>query len=253
MQEKAVDRTYGRKVIRDGHGVRQTQKKNYARRFFVMMGVSFFLGVLFGSIVTGIVVHKHDMKLLMAEPVSQTEAETIRHEPYGSGDNRVLTDDTGFYWQADTSGFVPLDVPMDEELQAFVYALSTDYDIDWTLVMALIDHESDYRTNVISKTNDYGLMQINVCNHDWLSERLGVTDFLDAKQNIRSGLYVLHWLFQKYDGNVHKVLMAYNMGENTAERLWDSGVTSTAYSRTITEIQAEYQSIINGKDGEEDE
>ena len=96
-------------------------------------------------------------------------------------------------------------------------------------------------------------MQINVCNHDWLSERLGVTDFLDEKQNIRSGLYVLHWLFQKYDGNVHKVLMAYNMGENTAERLWDSGVTSTAYSRTITEIQVEYQSIINGKDGEEDE
>lgn len=248
--EQKVEKTYGRKVIRDGQGVRQTKKKNYARRFFLIMGCSFIVGMVFGSIVTGIIVHKNDMKKLMQrqETLSGAEVQMILSEPFGSGNNQV-TEDDNFIWEVDDS-FVPLDVNMDKELQQFVFELSTSYNIDWTLVMAIIDHESDFIPTAVSPTNDYGLMQINVCNHEMLQERLGITDFLDEEQNIRSGLYVLSYLFKKYDGNVHKVLMAYNMGEGGCERLWESGVYSTSYSRTITNIQADFQQQIQERTGD---
>ena len=47
--------------------------------------------------------------------------------------------------------------------------------------------------------------------------------------------------------------MAYNMGESGAERLWNSGVHSTSYSRTITTIQEEFQQQIEERTGEENE
>ena len=192
MDQKNVERIYGRKIVRDGQGVRHT-KKNYARRFFMIMGCSFFLGAMFGSIVTGIIVHKNDMKKLMLrqETLSGAEVQMIQSSPYGSGNN-VITDE-GITWETDNN-FIPLDVNMDRDLQEYVFELSAAYNIDWTLVMAIISHESEFVSTAISATNDYGLMQINVCNHETLQDRLGITDFLDEEQNIRAGLYVLSYL-----------------------------------------------------------
>lgn len=250
MDQKNVEKIYGRKIVRDGQGVRHT-KKNYARRFFMIMGCSFLLGAMFGSIVTGIIVHKNDMKkLMLKETLSGAEVQMIQSSPYGSGNN-VITDE-GITWETDNN-FIPLDVNMDRDLQEYVFELSAAYNIDWTLVMAIISHESEFVSTAISATNDYGLMQINVCNHEMLQDRLGITDFLDEEQNIRAGLYVLSYLFKKYDGNTHEVLMAYNMGESGAERLWNSGVHSTSYSRTITTIQEEFQQQIEERAGEENE
>ena len=50
---------------------------------------------------------------------------------------------------------------MDDDLQEFIYYLSAGYNIDFTLAMAVIQHESSFRSDVVSSTNDYGLMQIN--------------------------------------------------------------------------------------------
>ena len=70
-------------------------------------------------------------------------------------------------------------------------------------------------------------MQINTVNHEWLQEKLGITDFLDPYQNTRSGIYILRTLFEKYQDTA-KVLMAYNMGEDGAKKLWDKGIYDTS-------------------------
>lgn len=103
-------------------------------------------------------------------------------------------------------------VTFGEDLQEFTYYLSAAYDIDYTLVLAIISKESAFMPDGISSTNDYGLMQINACNHEWLTEELGITDFIDPYENIKAGLFILRGLFEKYD-STSKVLMAYNMGE----------------------------------------
>lgn len=116
--------------------------------------------------------------------------------------------------------------------------------------MALMQKESSFRSDIISSTDDYGLMQINKCNHEWLEETIGVTDFLDKEQNIRAGVFVLRKLFEEYtDPNL--VLMAYNMGSNGAEKLWNKGIYSTPYVDEILTYQAEFEKQLEERNGEQ--
>lgn len=158
---------------------------------------------------------------------------------YGAYDDRIFTQEISLDWGVDDLEFTPFDVAMDEEQQEFLFYLCAGYNLDFNLVMALIEHESSYRADIISDTNDYGLMQINTINHDWLTETIGVTDYLDPYQNMRAGCFILRKLFEKYQ-DVDMVLMAYNMGETGASRLWEKGVFSTDYTESILNIQQKF-------------
>lgn len=130
-------------------------------------------------------------------------------------------------------------IPLSDALQEYTYNLCVDYYIPehYELILAMMWHESNYTADVISRTNDYGLMQINKTNHDWLSEELGIEDFLDPHQNIHAGVYMIAKLIHKY-GDTSKALMAYNMGERGAANYWATGTYSTAYSNSIIAKQA---------------
>lgn len=156
---------------------------------------------------------------------------------FGQPDGRIFEGEMPGEWAGDLK-FVPLDVPMDEDLQEFIFYLSQAYEMDFTFVMALIQQESNYNPDVISKTNDYGLMQINEINHPYLQEQLGITDFTEPYGNVRAGMFILRKLFEKYETPA-KVLMAYNMGEGGASYLWGQGVFEINYSKSVLQIQQE--------------
>lgn len=133
------------------------------------------------------------------------------------------------------------DVPMDDGLQEYTQDLCEEYEFPYyEIVVALIEHESDFQAKVVSGTNDYGLMQINACNHEWLREELGVTDILDERQNIRCGVYIIQELYHKYE-DIGLALMAYNCGEGGAAKLWAQGIYSTRYSRAIQQEAAQLE------------
>lgn len=127
-------------------------------------------------------------------------------------------------------------VPLDEALQRHAYNLCVDYEIEeyYPLVLAVMWRESEFVPTIISRTNDYGLMQINKINHKWLSDKLEITDFLDEEQNIHAGVFMLSLYLHKYE-DIDKALMAYNMGENGAKKRWDAGTYTTNYTRTTRE------------------
>lgn len=128
-----------------------------------------------------------------------------------------------------------LDIPLDQELQEYIHKLCEEREVPYTLVVAMIEQESSYRSSIISKTDDYGLMQINTINHDTIGETLGITDFLDPEQNCNAGIYIISKYYRKYQ-DLHKALMAYNLGETGAKRNWNNGIYSTAYSERVIEI-----------------
>lgn len=163
---------------------------------------------------------------------------------FGQPDGKMFEAELPLNWES-TLTFTPLDVPMNEELQEFVFYMAAAYDIDFTFVMALIQQESNYNAYVVSATNDYGLMQINQQNHTYLKEQLGISDFLNPYDNIRAGMFTLRNLFDKYE-TPSKVLMAYNMGETGASRLWDQGVFESKYSKSILQIQQELNAELEG-------
>jgi soluble lytic murein transglycosylase-like protein len=113
---------------------------------------------------------------------------------------------------------------------------SAIYKVDSELVQAVIDGESEGRADAINYnrngTHDTGLMQINSCNHNWLREELGITDFYDPRQNIQCGCYILGLLSRKYE-SVNRILMSYNMGESRTSQLWERGIYSSSYSRKV--------------------
>lgn len=126
------------------------------------------------------------------------------------------------------------DIPLSKELQLYTYTRCVDYGIadHYELVLAMMWQESNFTPDTISKTNDYGIMQINACNHEWLRDMLGTTDFLDASQNIDAGTYIISRMLLKYEDE-HKALMAYNMGENGASLNWEAGIYASNYSRGV--------------------
>jgi membrane-bound lytic murein transglycosylase MltF len=165
---------------------------------------------------------------------------------FGQIDDRVITEEPDMEWVGNDSEFTPLNVVMDDELQEFTFYLCKTYNLDFAFVMAVIQHESQFNASKVSATNDFGLMQINQGNHEWLSDTLGVTDFLDPEQNIRAGCFVLRKLFEEY-GDASLVLMSYNMGETNASRLWKKGIYSTDYTESIFQIQEEFETELQRK------
>ena len=167
---------------------------------------------------------------------------------YGTRDGKTLTPEGALI--IESPDFVPLDCELPAELQEYTYYLCEAYYIDFDFVMALMYAESSFRTDVVSDTDDYGLMQINSVNHEKLSENLGITDFTDPYQNIRAGVYILRGLFEKYD-DAAKVLMAYNMGDYGASVLWDKGVYSTTYTNKVLAKADEYAAMRGGAASEQ--
>ena len=144
-----------------------------------------------------------------------------------------------------TEMFTAMNVPLDVSLQEEIYAVSKQYGIDYTLLLAVMQQESQFDVYAKSDAGDYGLMQINRINHRNLSVVLGIHDFMDPASNVRAGAYMLRDLFDKYH-DVHKVLMAYQMGESGAAACWEQGITESQYSRAVLRIQRELISQQHG-------
>ena len=213
-----------------------TQKKNARRKaersLLLFIICIFLIGAIIGS---GVVVVAHAIS-----GKSTAEADTQATEPYGTRDGRYITENGGITFDYELgSEFEPLECALPVELQEFTYYLCEAYYIDFEFAMGLMYTESSFRTDVVSGTSDYGLMQINKCNHAELTKALGITDFTEPYQNIRGGLYILRRLFEKYDSPA-RVCMAYNMGEYGASVLWDKGVYETSYSIKVLAKAAEY-------------
>lgn len=134
------------------------------------------------------------------------------------------------------------DVPLSEELQLYIREKCSYYNVDERLVYAIIQKESNFRADVISKTNDYGLMQINTINHATLKQILGITDFLDQENNVLAGIYMISQVQKQFD-EVHHVLMAYNLGPTGAKRQIAKGNNQTTYSKSVIEIMEEMRLI----------
>ncbi len=208
------------------------KKTSIAKRILISWLIVAIIFSLVGFLIGSITSHGSDKA---TEPEAETETEILI---YGQYDGRIFNGEMSMDWGGDLN-FVPLDVPMDEDLQEFIFYLSAGYNIDFTLVMAMIQQESGFQADVISGSNDYGLMQINKINHPYITETLGITDFLEPYNNVRSGMFILRKLFEKYE-TPEKALMAYNMGETGASRLWEQGIFETNYSKKVLQYQQQF-------------
>ena len=122
-----------------------------------------------------------------------------------------------------------------KDLQDWVYTMCAEYGISGyeKMIMAKLYCESGYNPSTIhtnkNGTKDYGIAQINSCNHKRLRSTLGITDFLDPYQSIRCGVYMMSECLKANGFNESMALAAYNTGKN--------GITSTKYTRKVLSIK----------------
>lgn len=167
---------------------------------------------------------------------------------YGDPDNYVYpfnTMSTDWDGSVYDNGFKLYEIPEEyareggcfpEVVQVYLWCLCEQRDIDYYMVVALIERESGYKWDATGDGgNSVGYMQIG---ERWHKDRMleeAVADLLNPYGNIRVGLNFLQYLNKKYLDNsgANCVLMAYNMGESGARSLWKEGIYSTEYSRGV--------------------
>lgn len=134
-----------------------------------------------------------------------------------------------------------------EVVQAYLWSLCKEREINYYVVVALIERESRYKWYSSGDDgNSKGYMQIYEKWHIDRMEAEGATDLYNPYENIRVGLNFLQELTDgAVNADYHYVLMSYNMGESRAKEFNYKGVYSSEYSTGILwraqEIQQELQ------------
>ena len=164
------------------------------------------------------------------EPLLQINTAMPTQTPCVLENNKCTTECT---YEAPVYEAPVYDIPLDAGLQKYTFDTCVKYGIEkhYELVLAIMWRESNFDTNAVSSTNDYGIMQINACNHKALKKKLKFVDIMEPENNIEAGIYLISRMLKKYDR--HEALMAYNMGEAGARRQWRRGNYTSRYSRDI--------------------
>lgn len=180
--------------------------------------------------------------------INEEPEPTVEVEAYGDPNNYIypynlMSADWGS--ELYESGFKYYEIPekyvkeggcFPEVVQAYLWCICEEYDVDYYMVVALIEKESRYKYSALGDNgNSKGYMQIYEKWHKERMEDLGVNDLFNPYHNLLVGVDTLAEIQSKYleSSGANCCLMVYNMGESTAKSNWKAGYYSTAYSRYI--------------------
>jgi hypothetical protein len=125
---------------------------------------------------------------------------------------------------------------LSEKYNVDINKASRKYSVDPYLIRSVIAIESCYNKKAISVTGARGLMQLMPDTAD----RFGVRDSFNSSQNILAGTKYIKFLHQRYQGNLIKVLAAYNAGEGRVD--YYKGVPPYKETRLyVKNVMATYQ------------
>lgn len=101
-----------------------------------------------------------------------------------------------------------------EKYDSLIWTTAEKYNLDYTLVKAVIKAESNFNHLAISRVGARGLMQLM----PGTAYSLGVYNSFHPQENIEGGVRYLRYLLNLFKGNLPLALAAYNAGEKAVAR-----------------------------------
>ena len=144
---------------------------------------------------------------------------------YGTGYEKVMSES---------------DRPVSRSYESIVREKASLYNIDPSIINAIIEAESGWDPNAISPKGAMGLMQIM----PGTAIDLGLSNPFDPEENIDAGIRYFKMLLKKFNGDAKLAVAAYNAGPSVVEEY--GGVPSYAetkrYIRNVLRDKTKAQS-----------
>lgn len=191
-----------------------------------MLCAVIWICVLFFAFAAGVWYDEHK-----AEPEKQ-QPRPVRVTVHEAQAVESLLPDDGGFSEPDAmieDTFLRDDIPLTFELQTKLYGACVEHEVDFALMLALIEQETNFQNVKGDGGDSEGFCQVQNRWHADRMEELGVTDLMDPESNFRVACHFLRELMDRY-GNVEDALTAYNSGRPG----------SSGYSRSVMEKMEKY-------------
>jgi len=100
------------------------------------------------------------------------------------------------------------------DYQSIIHAKAETYDIDPSLIKAVIETESNWNSMAISRKGAMGLMQLMPST----ASDMDVSNPFNPEENIEGGTRYLRYLIERFKGDLTLALAAYNAGPKAVEK-----------------------------------
>lgn len=104
-----------------------------------------------------------------------------------------------------------------------IYLAAVRNDIDPAVAFGLVRTESEFKDHATSRVGAIGLTQLMPATAKWFERNVTVAQLRDSDTNLEIGFRYLGELIDRYDGDLHLALTAYNRGTGTVDRVLARG------------------------------
>lgn len=129
----------------------------------------------------------------------------------------------------------------------YVVKYSDEYNLDKSLVYAIIKVESNFDHNATSSAGAMGLMQIIPTTAKWIADELNYdykqVDLYNPETNINFGCFYLKYLQNKFD-DIEIIICAYNAGETVVKNWLDENGKLDTSKITYPETLNYYKKVM---------
>ena len=124
--------------------------------------------------------------------------------------------------RADALASYSSDYSVPVALAALIYDVALQEGIDPDLGFRLVNVESGFTVNAVSRANAYGLTQLQVATARFYESDITMERLFEPERNLRIGFRFLRDLLETY-GDINIALLAYNRGPSRVKDLIEAG------------------------------
>lgn len=151
-------------------------------------------------------------------------------------------------------GDISENTPLDLETSAVLVNVANKYDLKPSLILSIMELESNFDQFTVGRDQDRGYMQIIPSTEKWLAKEFAEKHNLtynpekifEPDYNIELAATYLRLLKDSYGNDYNRILSEYNRGPYNLARYYEEHKTySTSYSRVILNQEKKYLAFNN--------